>query len=255
MILALDVGNTNLVIGCIENGDIVCEGRLSTDQKKTMEEYAIHFKILLEMNEIDPKTIEGAIISSVVPPLNQCLVDAVKKITNKTPILVSTGIETGLNINIDNPNLLGADLIVDAVAAIKEYEVPLVIFDLGTATTCSVIDENYNYIGGMIFPGVRVAANALSENASQLPHISLESPKNMIGRNTVDCMQSGILIGNAAMIDGVIDRIEEELGRKVTAIATGGLSKCIIEQCKRSIIYESNLLFKGLWILYLKNKE
>lgn len=255
MILALDAGNTNIVIGCIENGKIMCDGRLATDHKKTMEEYAIHFKMFLEMYEIDAKGFEGAIISSVVPPLTNALKQAVEKISGITPLIVGPGIKTGLNIKTDNPNLLGADLVVDAVAATKEYKAPLIIFDLGTATTCSVIDKNQNYLGGMIFPGVKVAADALSSNASQLPHISLEAPKNVIGRNTIDSMKSGVILGNAAMIDGVIERVEEELGEKATVIATGGLSKCIIEHCKKHIIYDNDLLIKGLWLLYCKNQQ
>lgn len=253
MILALDVGNTNIVIGCIEDGKIVCDGRLSTDHKKTMEEYAIHFKILLEMYDIDVKGFDGAIISSVVPPLTNALKQAVEKITGVTPVIVGPGVKTGLNIKTDNPNLLGADLVVDAVAAMNEYKAPLIIFDLGTATTCSVIDKNNNYIGGMIFPGVKVAADALSSNASQLPHISLEAPKNVIGRNTNDCMKSGIIFGAASMLDGVIERVEEEIGEKATVIATGGLAKCIIEHCKRKIVYDNDLLIKGLWQIYCKN--
>lgn len=254
MILALDVGNTNIVIGCIEDGKIICDGRLATDHKKTMEEYAIHFKMFLEMYDMDVKGFEGAIISSVVPPLTNALKQAIEKIAGVTPMIVGPGIRTGLNIKTDNPNLLGADLVVDAVAATKEYKAPLIIFDMGTATTCSVIDKNLNYLGGMIFPGVKVAADALSSNASQLPYISLEAPKNVIGRNTVDCMKSGIVLGNAAMIDGIIDRVEEELGEKVTVIATGGLSKCIAEHCKRKVIYDNDLLIKGLWLLYMKNQ-
>lgn len=253
MILALDVGNTNIVIGCIEDGKIVCGGRLATDHKKTMEEYAIHFKMFLEMHDISPKGFEGAIISSVVPPLTNYLKQAIETIAGVTPLIVGPGIKTGLNIKTDNPNLLGADLVVDAVAATNEYKTPLIIFDMGTATTCSVIDKNQNYLGGMIFPGVKVAADALSSHASQLPYISLEAPKNAIGRNTIDCMKSGVILGNAAMIDGVIERIEEELGEKATVIATGGLSKCIIEHCKQEIIYDDDLLIKGLWILYCKN--
>lgn len=253
MILALDVGNTNIVIGCIEDGKIVCDGRLSTDHKKTMEEYAIHFKILLEKYDIDVKGFDGAIISSVVPPLTNALKQAVEKITGVTPFIVGPGVKTGLNIKTDNPNLLGADLVVDAVAAMNEYKAPLIIFDLGTATTCSVIDKNNNYIGGMIFPGVKVAADALSSNASQLPHISLEAPKNVIGRNTNDCMKSGIIFGAASMLDGVIERVEEEIGEKATVIATGGLAKCIIDHCKRKIVYDNDLLLKGLWQIYCKN--
>lgn len=254
MILALDVGNTNIVIGCIEEGKIICDGRLATDHKKTMEEYAIHFKMYFEMHKIDINKFEGAIISSVVPLLTNSLKRAIEMVAGVTPLIVGPGIKTGLNIKTDNPNLLGADLVVDAVAAIHEYQAPMLIFDMGTATTCSVIDKDLNYLGGMIFPGVKVAADALANNASQLPHISLEAPKNVIGRNTVDCMKGGLILGNAAMMDGIIERIEEELGEKTTVIATGGLSKCIVEHCKKTVIYDNDLLIKGLWLLYCKNQ-
>lgn len=253
MILALDVGNTNIVIGCIEEGKIHCSGRLASDRKKTMEEYAIHFKILLEMYGMDCKKFEGAIISSVVPPLTNILKHAIEKVTGVKPLVVGPGIKTGLNIRTDQPNQLGADLVVDAVAAIEEYHAPLILFDMGTATTCSVVDKELQYRGGMIFPGIKVALDALSSNASQLPHISLEAPKQVIGRNTVDCMKSGIILGTASMIDGVIERIEEELGEEATVIATGGLAKSVVKHCKKKVVYDNDLLLKGLWTIYKKN--
>lgn len=253
MILAIDVGNTNIVIGCIEDGRIICDGRLTTDHKKTKDEYAIHFKMFLNMYDIDLKAFDGAIISSVVPPITNEIKGAIQKIIGIEAMLVGHDMELGLTIRTEQPERLGADLIVDAVAALHEYKAPLIIFDLGTATTCSVIDREHNYLGGMIFPGVRVSANALAQNASQLPHISLEAPKHVIGRNTIECMQSGVMLGNAAMIDGMVERVEEELGEPATVIATGGLSKCIIEHCKKKIIYDGELLMKGLWFLYQKN--
>ncbi len=253
MILALDVGNTNIVVGCIEDEKIVFEGRLASDREKTMDEYAINFKILFDIYKIDIEKVEGAIISSVVPPLTNNLKEAIYKVTGHRPLVVGPGIKTGLNILMDNPGQLGADLVVDAVAALNEYQPPLIIFDMGTATTCSVVDKNRNYIGGIIYPGMKVSEEALSSRASQLPYISFEAPKRVIGKNTVDCMKSGMIHGNAAMIDGMIDRIEEELGQKATVIATGGLSKCVIPYCKRTIIYDNDLLLKGLLLLYKKN--
>lgn len=253
MILALDVGNTNIVVGCIQDKDIVFEGRLASDRDRTMDEYAINFKTLFDINNIDIEQVEGAIISSVVPPLTNNLKDAIYKVTGHKPLVVGPGIKTGLNILMDNPGQLGADLVVDAVAAIHEYEAPLIIFDMGTATTCSVIDKNKNYIGGIIYPGMKVAEEALSSKASQLPFISFEAPKRIIGKNTVDCMKSGMIHGNAAMIDGMIDRIEGELGQTATVVATGGLSTCVIPYCKREIIYDNDLLLKGLFLIYKKN--
>ena len=253
MILALDIGNTNIVIGCIQDTEIVFEGRLASDRDKTMDEYAISFKTLFDIYKVDIKRIEGAIISSVVPPLTNPLKEAIYKVTGHKPLVVGPGIKTGINILMDNPGQLGADLVVDAVAAIHEYQAPLIVFDMGTATTCSVIDKNNNYIGGIIYPGMKVAEEALSSKASQLPVISFDAPKRVIGKNTVDCMKSGMIHGNAAMIDGMIDRIEEELQERATVIATGGLSKCVIPYCKREIVYDNDLLLKGLILIYKKN--
>ena len=253
MILALDVGNTKSVVGCIENEKIIFEGRLASDRDKTMDEYAINFKILFDIYHVDIKKVEGAIISSVVPPLTNNLKDAIFKVTGHKPLVVGPGIKTGLNILMDNPGQLGADLVVDAVAALHEYEPPLIIFDMGTATTCSVVDAKRNYIGGIIYPGMKVAEEALSSRASQLPYISFEAPKKVIGKNTVDCMKSGMIHGNAAMIDGMIERIEEELGQPATVIATGGLSRCVIPYCRRNVIYDNDLLLKGLLLIYKKN--
>ena len=170
-------------------------------------------------------------------------------------MVLGPGIKTGLNILMDQPSSLGADLVADAVAGIAEYPVPLIVIDMGTATTVSVIDEKKNYIGGMILPGMRVALDALTSRASQLSGISLDVPKKVIGKNTVDCMKSGVLYSNAGAIDGIIDRMEEELGQKTTVVATGGLAKKIIPLCKRNIILDEDLLLKGLLVIYRKNKQ
>ena len=169
-------------------------------------------------------------------------------------MILGPGVKTGLNIVLDNPGEMGADRVADAVAALAQYPVPLVIVDMGTATTISVLDDRKRYIGGMIMPGVRISLDALTARASQLSGISIEEPKRLIGRNTVDCMKSGILYGNAAAVDGIVDRIEEELGQKVTVIATGGMSRKIIPHCKREMILYCDLLLKGLQVIYDKNK-
>lgn len=254
MILAIDMGNTNIVIGCIDDEKIYFIERLSTDKTKTDLEYAMAFKTVLELYAIDIRQIEGAIISSVVPPVVNALIRAVEKIIGKTPFVVSPKLKTDLNIQMDTPQTLGSDLIVDAVAGIKEYGAPLIIIDMGTATTMSVVDKNGNYVGGMIAPGIRLSMDALSSNAAQLYKISLESPKNAIGKNTIDCMKSGLVLGAASMIDGLIDRMEEELGYKTTIIATGGLAKVVVPLCKREITIDDDLLLKGLKIIYDKNR-
>ena len=254
MILALDMGNTNIVIGGIDNDNIYFVSRVVTDRKKTEDEYAVVFNSILDMYNVNRSEITGAIISSVVPPLVNIIKEAVEKMLGITPLVVGPGIKTGLNIKIDNPAQLGSDLVVGAVAAIHEYKPPCIIIDMGTATTIAAIDRDCSYLGGVIMPGVVVSQESLSSKTSQLPRIGLDKPAHVIGKNTIECMRSGLVYGNAAMIDGMIDRVEEELGSEAVVIATGGLSKFIIPYCKHAnIIYDDDLLLKGLWIIYDKN--
>ena len=177
------------------------------------------------------------------------------KLTGKRPMVVGPGIRTGLNILMDNPAQVGSDLIVAAVAALQEYPAPLIIIDMGTATTISVVDKDKAYIGGCICPGVKISADALSSRTAQLPGISLDEPKKAIGRNTVDSMRSGIMMGSAAMLDGMIARMEEELGQKATVLATGGIARFVVPMCRREVVYDRNLLLKGLTILYYNNRK
>lgn len=254
MILAIDVGNTNIVVGCIDEEKTYFIERLSTVKTKTEAEYAIDIKTILEIHGLHFQEIEGAIISSVVPQITRVVKEAAEKIVHKDVLVVGPGVKNGLNILTDNPAQLGSDLVVDAVAAIAEYPAPMIVFDLGTANTVSVIDRKKNYLGGMIFPGINTSLNALTANASQLQGISLDAPKRVIGRNTVDCMKSGVIYSNAASLDGIVDRIEEEMGEKVTVIATGGLAKTVVPFCKKEVIIDTDLLIKGLLIIYKKNK-
>ena len=254
MILTIDMGNTNIVIGGIDSEKTYFVERVTTNQFKTALEYAVNIKSILEIYNIAISQVEGAIVSSVVPPLNATIASAVKKIFGFRPMIVGAGMKTGLNIVMDNPKAVGSDLIVDAVAAIHEYPKPIIIIDMGTATTMSVVDKNGNYIGGTIMPGLKVSLDSLSSKTAQLPHISLDVPSKVIGKNTIDCMRSGIMYGNAGMIDGVIDRMEAELGQKATGVATGGLSRFIVPLCRHEITYDESLLLKGLLILYEKNK-
>lgn len=254
MILAIDIGNTNIVVGCIDAKQTYFVERLSTNTNQTMLEYAITFKNILELYHINPKGLEGAILSSVVPPISNTIKLSVEKIIGKPCLVVGPGIKTGLNIVMDNPASVGSDRVVTAVAGIREYKAPFLVIDMGTATTIDCVDKNHNYIGGAIMPGVRVSLESLAQKASQLHNISLETPKHAIGKNTTECMRSGIVLGNAAMLDGMIDRITEELGETPTLIATGGLSKSIIPHCRHKIIYDDGLLLKGLWIIYSKNQ-
>lgn len=255
MILALDIGNTNIVIGCMEGTACSFVERVSTNHFKTELEYVVDFKTVLELYRIPMGDITGCIVASVVPPLTNIVTSALKKLLHVTPLLVRPGVKTGLNILIDNPGQLGTDLIVNAVAGLQYYGAPLILIDLGTATTISVVDQNKNYIGGMILPGVQVSLDSLVNRTSQLPRISLEPPKKLIGTNTIDCMKSGIIMGQASCLDGMIERIWDEMGTQTTVVATGGLASSIVPYCRKKVICDNELTLKGLEIIYRKNEE
>ncbi len=255
MILAVDAGNTHIVLGCLDGERIRFTARLSTDRKKTADEYALMFRSLFDLHQVDRGEVEGAILSSVVSELTEALRAAMTTVTHRDPIVVGAGIKTGVNIKIDDPGQLGADLVVGAVAATERYPKPLVIFDLGTADTMSVIDADGRFLGGAIMAGPRVSVDALSAGTSQLPHIDLERPARVIGSNTISAMQSGAIYGHAAMVDGLVDRVEAELGRPVASVvATGGLAGVVIPQCRRAIAVDEDLMLRGLRLIYEKNR-
>lgn len=254
MILAIDIGNTNIVIGCMDGDRLLFEERLYTDVKKTELEYAISLKYVLELYEIDLEKLEGGILSSVAPPVTNRVRKAVEKVIGKEILVVGPGVKTGLDIKIDNPAQLGSDLVVGAVAGIAEYGCPLVIIDMGTATSFTVVNEKRQVIGGMIMPGIVLALESLSSGTSQLPKIGLDAPKKLIGSNTIDCMRSGVLYGNASCLDGMILRIREELGVNPTVVATGGLAARIVPYCREQILIDDELLMKGLKLIYRKNR-
>lgn len=255
MILVVDIGNTNIVLGCFDGDEIVFRERISSTQKSTDLEYAVSIKTALEMNRISLEKVSGVIMSSVVPSITNTFKRAIEKLCGIKPLVVGPGIKTGLSIMIDNPAQLGSDLVVDAVAGINEYPVPQIIIDVGTASTYSIIDSKKNYIGGMITTGMSVSTDALIGRTAQLPTIAFDKPRRLIGKNTVDCLQSGIMYSTACSIDGMIERIEEELGEKCTVIATGGLANLIIPLCKRKIILDEDLMLKGLINIYKRNCE
>ena len=255
MLLAIDIGNTNLVIGCFEGDKILFKARIATDRTRTSDQYGVEIKNMIETFGAKVGDIDDCIISSVVPPVFNSVRTGVIKIIGKQPMVVGPGLKTGLNIHVDVPSQVGSDRIVIAVAALAEYKAPLLLMDLGTATTIESVEPDNVYMGGVIIPGVRVSLDALTSRAAQLPGISLDQPKQVIGKNTVDCMRSGMMYGTAAMIDGLIERMEEELGHRCTLIATGGLAQFITPLCKREIILEKDLLLKGLNIIYQKNKK
>lgn len=255
MILAIDVGNSNIKIGCLRGGELSQVFRMATDHLKTEDEYAVDLKNIFEFNGTQYKSFEGAIISSVVPPLTGIFKEAVKKITGLNALIVGAGIKTGLNIAIDDPAQLGSDVVAAGVAVIASYSLPAIVFNMGTATTISVIDKKANFLGVVIVPGLVLSMNALVSKTSQLQKVSLEAPNTYIGTNTIDSMKSGAIFGTASMMDGMVARIEEELGEEASAIATGGLSAKILPHCKRNILYDENLLLRGLGIIYNKNKK
>ena len=255
MILAIDIGNTNIVLGCIEGKEILREARMATDVIKTSDQYCAELKAMLDLLEIKVSMIEGTIISSVVPPVLNSFKTAIIKLTGSTPLVVGPGIKTGLNILIDNPAMVGGDLIVGAVAALAEYQPPLLVIDMGTATTMIAIDAKGSFLGGSIFPGVKISAEALAGKTAQLPAISLEAPQKAIGRNTIDCMRSGLMMGTAAMLDGMVQRMEEELGSRATVVATGGIARFVLPMCRRGMVYDKDLLLKGLRIIYENNRR
>ena len=255
MILTIDIGNSNIVLGGVEGKEISFEARLRTDATKTSDEYCIDLKMILDVYGVSAANVEGAIIASVVPQVLNSLRTAVKKLTGKTALVVGPGLKTGLNIKIENPAQTGADLVVGGVAALREHKAPLIIIDMGTATTMSVLDASGAHIGGCIIPGVKVSMDALTDRTALLPGLQLDQPKKAIGRNTIDCMRSGIMMGSACMIDGMIDRMEAELGYETTVIATGGIAKFVLPMCKKKIIYDKDLLVKGLATLYRENRR
>jgi type III pantothenate kinase len=254
MILAVDVGNTNIVLGFLDGDELVRECRISTAVDDSADEYAIKFKNIFEIFKIDIEDIEGSILSSVVPPLNRTIPKALMLLTGKMPIVVGPGVKTGLNIKINNPAELGSDMVVGAVAGTSKYPCPQIIFDLGTATTASVIDKDGKFLGGAILCGVKTGLNALANSTAQLPQIEIVAPDHAICASTIDSMRSGTVFGTAAMIDGLIKRFEKELGEKATVIVTGGLGGVVAQYCESDVIVDKHLLIDGLRIIYNKNK-
>lgn len=255
MLLVIDIGNTNITLGVFEKDERKMTARISTQTDKTGDQYAVELISILNIHKIDIKDLSGCIVSSVVPSISNSLKKACRLIGIKAPMFVGPGVKTGLDIKIDNPAQLGADLVVGAVAAIEKYPLPCIILDLGTATTLSVIDKNGAFLGGTISAGIGISLEALNLRTSQLPGISVETPKSVIGKNSIESMQSGLVIGAACMIDGLIERIESELGQSASIVATGGLAPEVIKNCKREIVINDDLLLDGLKAIYEKNKK
>lgn len=254
MLLAIDIGNTNIVLGGFSDDKLSFMARIATNPSKTEDEYATKIKSVLSLHGIEKAELKGGIISSVVPPLTTVMKNAIKKAYNIDCMTVAPGIKTGINLQCDAPSTVGSDLICGCVAAHYIYGSPALIVDMGTATKILLIDRNGAFCGCSIIPGVNISLKALASGTAQLPQIGLEAPKSVIGKNTVDCMRSGVVFGHASMIDGMIERYIDELGYEPKVYATGGLAPSIIPHCKHEIIYDDHLVLKGLNIIYNKNK-
>lgn len=257
MLLAVDIGNSNISVGLFDkNKEMRFLASVDTDSRKTADQICIDLMNIFALYHYQLSDVTGAIFSSVVPPINFMMEKALTRLFGKPPMMVGPGVKTGLNIRMEVHNQLGADIVANAVAALAKYPAPIVMIDMGTATTVSYISANRSYEGGLMFPGVYLSLDALSEHTAQLPDISLEQPKNLIGKNTEDCMRNGIVYGTAGMLDGIIDRICEMIpDQKITIVATGAPAPVIVRHCRHHVIYDKYLLMDGLWEVYHKNRQ
>lgn len=255
MLLCTDVGNTHIKLAIYENDKIILKLRVATDSKKTEDEFAAELHGVFLINGVDIKKLDGSIISSVVPKITMPFCKAIKKLTGINTIVVGPGVKSGLDLRIDNPASLGADLLCMCVAAKELYPCPAIVIGLGTATTIVYLNENKCYCGGAITAGVNISLDALTTGGALLPSVDLDPPKKSICTNTEDCIKSGIIFGTACMLDGMIDRFNEEAGVSSTVIATGGLAPSIVGNCKNDIIINDELVLEGLKIIYNKNKK
>lgn len=255
MVLTIDIGNTNIGIGGFLGDRLTFVAHLSTVCTKTADEYALSIRDVLKLHGIDKGDVCGVIVSSVVPPLNFAIKAAVKLFFSTEAIFVGPGIKTGIGIQCDIPSSVGADIIASAVAVHEHHACPALIIDMGTATKMTVLNNRGAFIGTSIIPGVMMGLDALSECTAQLPRISLDMPSSIIAKNTVDCMRSGVLFGNASMIDGMIDRITEETGEELNIYMTGGMANVIAPLCKHRMLIDEDLVLKGLNTIYQKNKS
>lgn len=254
MILVVDVGNTNIVFGLYKGDKLLRHWRLSTNQVATEDEYGMMMVQALQIDGYNVEEIQGVAISSVVPPLMPILEKLSKRYLNQEPLIVGPGIKTGLNIRYENPREVGADRIVNAVAAIAKYGSPLLIVDFGTATTYDYIDKQGQYIGGAITPGIGISTEALYRSAAKLPRIELVAPKSVIGRNTVQSMQAGIIHGYAGQVDGIVRKVKEEYDEHIKVIATGGFAELVSAESSAIEVVDPLLTLLGLRLIYEKNQ-
>ena len=255
MLLTLDVGNTNITMGVYDGDTLLFVSRMSTKTPRMEDQYAAEILSILSLYGVESKQIDGAVLSSVVPRLTDYLTKAIRRVWHVDPFVVSTVSVPEVTVKPGVSNELGADLVVGSVAALHQHKPPMIVIDMGTATTMVVLDKTGALVGGSIIPGVKISLDALTDRTALLPGLQLDQPKKAIGRNTIDCMRSGIMMGTACMIDGMIDRMEQELGYKTTVVVTGGIAKFILPMCSHEVIYDKDLLLKGLAALYRDNKR
>ena len=255
MLLAIDIGNSHIVLGAFEGGQLRFVSRMSTVAGTTADEYAVLLNGIFHLHSVPRDGFDGAVISSVVPGMDTAWCDAVFKVCGALSVVLGPGVKTGLNIKIDNPAQLGGDLVAAAVAAVAMFPLPAIVIDLGTATKISVLDETGSFLGCSITAGVEISLQAMTKRTAQLPLIHLKAPDRVIGVNTVHSMKSGLITGTAAMLDGMVERMEDETGQKMaTVVATGGLAKPVIGCCMRNIQHCEYLVLEGLRIIYDKNR-
>ena len=255
MLLAVDVGNTETVLGVFRDGELAWHWRLATVPERTADELALLFGGFLESQDLSfDRHVTGVVISSVVPTATQSLREMVRGYFHFAPVVVEPGVKTGVPVLTDNPKEVGADRIVNALAAFSKYGGPAIVVDFGTATTFDAISEGGEYLGGAIAPGIQISARALYERAARLPRIELSAPRSVVGKNTVESLQSGIVFGYSAMVDGMVERLAKELGTP-TVIATGGLATMVIEECRTIDHHDPWLTLEGLRLVFEKNTE
>ena len=257
MVLTVDVGNTNIVLSVFKDDKVVFTSRIATEVSKMEDQYAIDLKNIISLYNCDNETFEGAIISSVVPAVVPALKSAIKKVLNVGAYVVGPGIKTGLNIRLGDPSELGADLVCGAIGALEKYSAPCVIIDMGTATTISAIDKDGVFLGGSICPGVVLSLEVLAKKTANLPHVKLDADSDIvIGTNTKDSIISGVVLGAASMLDGMIEKYRKVLGDEAVAIVTGGLANGIVKHCTaENIIVDSDVVSDGLYAIYKKNAK